>query len=465
MHVDDYHARNALDRVRAIRHLSQMHAGTSRTLFRSKIPATRRRYQQPSEHCSKAAQSSDLVDHHEERNLGDQRVCSLGKKHCLYNKQSRTTGEWLDLCGIDLYENGVCWPRDELDELPDLRFQPRQISGQCIAWQIFKDDRAAHLPPFEELVSRLDIDSCRDAWFLEKPIKLKEDRFEAFKAHLLEETVSRIRLLNVPVTKRMVSRRSQRQHSVMVRERVQHFYGVGDDHSIEVHDATTNVTPRGTATEIHHDSDPHVSTAWGGSGASFQQPMKLWLLWHASESRRLATCYSDTRVALRHLGPCGYLIQYSGESLILPANVPHAALSLSPHYLYGQTFHAEGRARDPTTLQLELSARANPLEAIDTVLKCYEEGLRDPDPRIRAIHIDHVVRTVSSEKTAMRQAHTESYVSKVVEVIRKNRKFKGVCGLCEHFRLSPRSEIDCWSMHDLEGEQALLLDSCLTDYR
>jgi hypothetical protein len=79
---------------------------------------------------------------------------------------------------------------------------------------------------------------------------------------------------------------------------------------------------------------------------------------------------------------------------MLPANVPHAALSLSPHYLYGQTFHVEGRARDPTTLEVELSARATAFEAIDTVLTYYEEGLRDPDPRIRAIHIDHVVRTI-----------------------------------------------------------------------
>jgi hypothetical protein len=407
----------------------------------------------------------DHIEHHRERYPGFKRKRSLEKEHYLGDKHSPTIGDWLDLCDIDLHKNGVRWPRDKLDKLPDLRSQPKQTSGQCIAWQIFKDDRATHLPPFEELVSRLDIDSCRDAWFLEKAIKLKADRFKDFKAHLLEETVSKIRLLNVPVTKRMVSRRSQRQHSVMVRERVQHFYGVGDDHSVELHDATTNVTPRGTATEIHHDSDPHVSTAWGWSGASLQQPMKLWLLWHASESRRLATCYSDTTAALRHLGPCGYLIQYSGESLILPANVPHATLSLSPHYLYGQTFHVEGRARDPTTLELELSARANPLEAIDTVLTCYEEGLRDPDPRIRAIHIDHVVRTMSLEKTAPHQAHTESYVNKVVEVLRRNRKFNGVCGLCEHFRLSPQSDIDCWSVHDLEGAQALLLDSCLVDYQ
>jgi hypothetical protein len=86
--------------------------------------------------------------------------------------------------------------------------------------------------------------------------------------------------------------------------------------------------------------------------------MELWLLWEASGSGRLTTCYSDTAAALRHLGPCGYLIQYVGESPLLPADVPHAALSLSPHYLYSQTFHAEGRARDPTTLELELSALA-----------------------------------------------------------------------------------------------------------
>ena len=140
---------------------------------------------------------------------------------------------------------------------------------------------------------------CRDARFLEKPIKLKEDRLKDFKAHMLEETVSRIRLLDVPVTKRMVSPGLQREHSRIVRQRVQHFYNVGDDHPIEVRDTTTNVTPRGTATEINHDSDPHISTVCSRSGANFEQPMKLWLLWHASESCRLATCYSDTTAAIR----------------------------------------------------------------------------------------------------------------------------------------------------------------------
>jgi hypothetical protein len=430
MRVNSCRAQKALNRVSVICHQSQAHVTTSRT--RWKIRAKRHRILQPSEHNSKSAQNADPVDSDRKENTGDQRLCPLEEEHYLYDNQSQTIGEWLDLCDIDLNEHGVRWPRDELDELPDLRSQPKHTSDQCIAWQIFKDDRTAHLPSFEELVPRLDVESCRDAWFLEKPIKLKEDRFEEFKARLLDETVSKIRLLNVPVTKEMVSRRSQSQHSVMVRETVQHFYGVGDGHSIEIHDATTNVTPKGTVTEVHHDSDPHISTVCGEFGTSYEQPMKLWLLWKASESRRLATCYSDTAAALRHLGPCGYLIQYAGESLLLPANLPHAALSLSPHYLYGQTFHVKGRARDPTTFELEISAFAKPLEAMGTVLTCYEEGLRDPDPRTRAIHVDHVIHMISSEKIVPNQVPEESYISRVVDVLKANGKFDGICGNVIH---------------------------------
>jgi hypothetical protein len=173
-----------------------------------------------SEHPSKGTTTVESAERYREMYFGLKQKQLLGEEHYLHNIKSRTISEWLDLCGVDLYEHGVRWLRDKLDELPDLRFQPKQTSGQCIAWQIFNDNRATHLPSFKELVSGLDIGSCRDAWFLEKPIKLKEDRFEDFKANLLEETVSRVRLLNVPVTKRMVSCRSQRQHAVMVRERV-----------------------------------------------------------------------------------------------------------------------------------------------------------------------------------------------------------------------------------------------------
>jgi hypothetical protein len=46
-----------------------------------------------------------------------------------------------------------------------------------------------------------------------------------------------------------------------------------------------------------------------------------------------------------------------------------------------------------------------------------------------------------------------------------HKKFNAVCGLCEKFSLSPSSDVSRRSMRDLEGEQALFLDTCLTDYR
>jgi hypothetical protein len=46
----------------------------------------------------------------------------------------------------------------------------------------------------------------------------------------------------------------------MFRDKVQEFHGVRGDNPVEIHDAIANVTPRGTAIEVHHDSDPHMST-------------------------------------------------------------------------------------------------------------------------------------------------------------------------------------------------------------
>jgi hypothetical protein len=370
-------------------------------------------------------------------------------------REPESVGDWLRLCGIDLSENEIPWPLDKLNQLPNLRTCPENTYDQCIAWHIFKSEEAVRLPSFETFIPALDIGSCSDAWLLGKRIKLNEARFADFKVHLSEETMLKIRLLNVPVRETMVKRSLQNRHLAMVRNKVQELYSVGKEHPIEIHALTANVCPRGTATEIHHDSDPHISTTCGRSDVGRDQPMKLWIIWRASDCRLLPGCYSDTESALEMSGPCGYIVQFLGESLMLPANVPHAALSLSPHILYGQTFHVEGRARDPTTFELELSAGAKPSDVIDTVLNCYEEGLQDPDPQTRAIYIDHIVCTMSAERDSMRQASREAYISRVVELLKIRRKFQGVCGLCNYFGLSPRVSEDCWVLHNVGNEQLL----------
>jgi hypothetical protein len=98
--------------------------------------------------------------------------------------------------------------------------------------------------------------------------------------------------------------------------------------------------------------------------------MKFWLLGKSSENRRLPMYCADTKAALDRLDPCGYLIQRAGESLMLLANVPYAALPLTSYMLYGQTFHVRDRARDPIVYGLEPSARTKPEKTIERLVAC-----------------------------------------------------------------------------------------------
>jgi hypothetical protein len=138
---------------------------------------------------------------------------------------------------------------------------------------------------------------------------------------------------------------------------------------------------------------------------------------------------------------------------MLPANVPHAALSLSSHFLYGQMFHVQGRARDPTSFALELSAGIKPEESIDRVLTYYGEGLQDPDPRIRSVHIDHMLCNMLIDCMTMRLINRESYATRLIRVLKDHRMFEGSCGLCQYFGFAPQSDEDYWERHPLESER------------
>jgi hypothetical protein len=60
---------------------------------------------------------------------------------------------------------------------------------------------------------------------------------------------------------------------------------------------------------------------------------------------------------------------------------------------------------------------------------------------------------------------TQSLHQQVCPSLEMHKYFNAMCGLCEQLSLSPSSDIGRWSMRDLEDEQALFLDPCLTDYR
>jgi hypothetical protein len=137
-------------------------------------------------------------------------------------------------------------------------------------------------------------------------------------------------------------------------------------------------------------------------------------------------CYSDKAATVRHLGLYGNLSQYSGESLMLLADVQHALLPLSSHHWYSQTFRVKDCARNPPTLQSELRTLASRSITIDIVSSCYEEGSQGSDLRIRAIHISHVIRAVSSKDIAPRRSYTEPYTNKIVQVSDKHERCNGV---------------------------------------
>jgi hypothetical protein len=153
------------------------------------------------------------------------------------------TGALLSFLSCSNFATDAIVPLDKLDQLPNLRVCPGETYDQCNAWDIFRSDKAVCLPSFEMFVPKLDVGSCSDAWLLEKRIKLKEARFADFEVQLLEDRISKIRLLNVPVKEKMVKRSLRNRHLAMVHNKVQELYCVGKEHPIEIHDATANVCP------------------------------------------------------------------------------------------------------------------------------------------------------------------------------------------------------------------------------
>jgi hypothetical protein len=85
--------------------------------------------------------------------------------------------EWLKYCALDLSPCEVPWPLEKLDRLSNLRTQPKETHDQCVAWQIFKDERTVRLPSLEMVLVSLDAASYTHAWRLNDPVRLTDHEF------------------------------------------------------------------------------------------------------------------------------------------------------------------------------------------------------------------------------------------------------------------------------------------------
>lgn len=267
----------------------------------------------------------------------------------------RLVSEWLVQCEVDLHGSGVTWSLDDLDRSKNLREESHDSHDRCVTWRIFYDERAERLPSVEHFVLQVNESHYHHARQGSEPFALKGRDLVAWKVDLLAKKRQDTRLLNTQVKQGTIGGTVKRYYRQMVEDKAREFFLVGQDCSVDVYNAEANVTPRGTATEVHHDSDPHISTVCGW--ADYTGPAKLWLIWDSSEISGLSKCYSDTSTALRRLSSCGYLIQHAGESLMLPANTPHAAISLSSHALYGNTFRVQDRSITPRLIVWNVELR------------------------------------------------------------------------------------------------------------
>jgi hypothetical protein len=235
----------------------------------------------------------------------DRQVCNsdLEEPNCV--------SKCIEYCAVDLTACEVPWLLEKLDQLADLRTQPMETHDQCIAWQNFKDERAAGLPSLEKALISLDAASCSDAWRSNNPVRLTDHDFLEWKVHLLERKNSKIRLLDVPIAEDVASQEVQDHYHAMVRDKVQ----------------------------------------------------------------------------------------------------------------------------------------------IERMLACYKQGPWDLDVRVRGIHIDCMLCTMSAEQVIMRRVGNESYITRLIETLKGGRMFGGSCGLCNYFDFTPRHDIDCWEIHPTGSEQ------------
>jgi hypothetical protein len=98
MCINNRGVRNALRRVRTKSRRPRIHATSLRTSpERSFWP----------EYSFEDNPTVDSTGHYGENHFGCKREQLLEEDRYLQNKRSRTTSEWLDVCGIDLCEHGV----------------------------------------------------------------------------------------------------------------------------------------------------------------------------------------------------------------------------------------------------------------------------------------------------------------------------------------------------------------------
>lgn len=285
-----------------------------------------------------------------------------------------------------LRESGFSHPSLNLEayeRLPNLRrFQPAPIR-QHTPWQILRHEALCDLPPLEDILFEMGCMLCRDqcppcisditeVWRGEEklPQLPPSQELAAWVQQINREEPSEQRLVNASM-KGVISDGQCRRYSAQASSTAEATFGEGQ--VIELPTSELNLTPRHTVASLHHDSMLGVNTAIGFQ-RSGRHAVKLWVLWPSTELYRIAGKVGNSNAAIHRLEHGSFLVQMTGETVVVPPNAPHIVFTLNSSYIYGCQYSAKG-AWDPPSLAVDIESGQS--GALTLRIDALERGLRD----------------------------------------------------------------------------------------
>jgi hypothetical protein len=361
------------------------------------------------------------------------------QKRCKLNalpiEHAKTVTDVLRACGFGAETLGD-WDLEQLDSLPNFRQHKPTPRRHHTQWKVVKDEQTSTMPSLEEVLldfrSRLQnrgqkcsVYNGTEVWLHNKHIQFTPREFSTWTRQILEGDELKTRVLNMPMD--FVRTEAKREYHQFAEDALREHLPDLSAHGFQQNRAEANITPRGTRTEVHHDSEHSVSLAVGFKSRS-GRPLKLWLLWPSTELRHLASCYSDTKAALDCMDHGSFLVQMPGESVIVPPNSPHAVFTLDSCYLYGHTFSTEHWAYEPSSVFVNMRVGDSADEACRARVTQSRLGLRG-SAEVRRAHVGQFLETWASEKGCF-EKH-KGLLEELVAIWAYDRDDRGSCALCD----------------------------------
>jgi hypothetical protein len=345
---------------------------------------------------------------------------------------SGTAGEVLERCGIDIGTMNNINPTT-LNSLPNLRIVAPKPRRHHTQWRFYPEGRFAALPSLESLLVEVGhvtrsqgITEGVQVWEGNDLVKFSAERWSGLVKSILEGSAVSSRVFNLPGNSVITEEESQEfdRFAAFVAEDI---YQPSRERDIVQLPSDIIITPRLALSEVHHDSYPGISTVVG-SFRNMDEPLKLWLIWPSTELHHLATCYGDTKMALRRMDHGSFFIQMHGDTIAVPANSPHAVISLNSCYLYGHSLNLDSVACDPPLVCAEMAAGASSYEACNTRIERLRRGLRHTE--FRQAHIDQILQTWATEASIFRDPVNIRQYKRLMKVWCDDLQARNCCAWC-----------------------------------